>query len=185
MQASGPTGKFADDILEILAQGADDFALGPDEFVDVLRLPKSVISLPTLMDHLLSIKAQLGSRDNKISTEDWDVAKRGDLRLYKMFACAIHALNDYLQTSPDFGLSIMNFAEQAVAYGRVHPPPGLAKGGLKMWTSNFEAPCPRLISCMATLVFFCKSNGISDDSDDDNAMPDLDKGDDTDEGDVE
>lgn len=150
-------GIFSDETQKALYEAKALFELAPDEFIDTGRLPNSVSSLSSLVEYLKTIKEKLEKRDNKTKNEDWDVAKSGQLRLYKLFVCNIHALSAYLaEGKPDFGASPAAFAAAAVIHGKANLPKGLSTKGKTMWEKTFGDSQPRTAATMKTLVFLCQ-----------------------------
>lgn len=155
----GPYGILGDDVLDALRLATDEFALAPDEFIDVRRLPPGVVNLTSLVDYLRTIRTALQNRDTKTKLADSDVAKSGQLRTYKMYVCAIYALSDFLDGQPDYTLAPAKFAETVILHGRANEPPGLAKNGKVLWEKSFADGNPRMISVVKSLLFFAKRHG--------------------------
>jgi hypothetical protein len=148
---------FSKEVLDGLSDAKSMFELAPDAFIDTARLPSSVVSLSTLVQYLKTIKDKLEKRDNATANKDWDVAKSGELRLYKLFACNIHALSDYItKGKPDFSLAPILFADAARMYGKANPPDGLSLKGRTMWEKTYGDGQPRTAASMKTLVYLCK-----------------------------
>lgn len=85
-------GAISIDVINKINTAKADFIIAPDELVDVKRLPTAVVDLDTFLAHMTSIKAKLNARDEKIKMSEWDVAKSGQLKMYKLSICCIHAL---------------------------------------------------------------------------------------------
>jgi hypothetical protein len=157
----GSYGALSADTVDILKEAVEEFNLAPDEYIDTLRLPSSVTDLPTLVAYLRTIKDKLSKRDNKVKNEDWDVAKSGELKLYKLFVCCIHAFDNYLSNSPDTSLALKGVAEAAILTGRSSAPASLASKGKTMWEKTFEANQPRTLASMCTLLYLCKETSVA------------------------
>jgi hypothetical protein len=161
LAAAGKVSAFAVQVTKELTDAVSDFDLAPDPFIETARLPSGVIDLKSLIDYLKSVKLKLSKRENGVATVDWDVAKSGELRLYKVFACCIHALAGYLAGQVDWTLEFKEFVNVVVSHGRVNPPENLSQSGQTMWTKTFEQPCPRTIASMTTLVYLCSASTLS------------------------
>jgi len=155
-------GPFSPGVVSKLTNAQGEFMLATDEYIDVGRLPNNVISLDTLFNYLRAIQQKLANRDNKVKNEDWDVAKSGELKLYKLYVCAIHALSAYLKDTPDFTVPVSVFATAVVSHARTHVPPNLAKNGATLWGKTFDVGQARTMVVMVSLLFFCsKEAGTS------------------------
>jgi hypothetical protein len=152
----GGVGPFSPDVLNLLESAKQEFMISPDEFVDVGRLPTSVTNFTTLITYLRSIQSKLGKRDNKVKNEDWEVAKSGELRLYKLYVCCIHALYGYASDSPDSSVNANLYAAAAVTYGKANPPEGLANRGSTLWQKTFDGAQPRTLAVMKSLLYLCR-----------------------------
>jgi hypothetical protein len=146
---------FPTSVIASLQAAVDEFQLAPDDHIDVGRLPTSVVSLTTLFAYLRSIQSKLSARDPKVKTEDWDVAKSGELRLYKLYVCAIHALHSYLSDSPDHTVNCSRFVEAVQTHARINPPKALSKNGSTLWAKTFDGTSPRTLSVITSLIYFC------------------------------
>jgi hypothetical protein len=148
---------FSKEVLDGLSDAKSMFELAPDAFIDTARLPSSVVGLSTLVQYLKTIKDKLEKRDNATANKDWDVAKSGELRLYKLFACNIHALSDYItKGKPNYNLAPILFSDAARMYGKANPPDGLSLKGKTMWEKTYGDGQPRTAASMKTLVYLCK-----------------------------
>jgi len=152
-QSQLPT--FSAEVLKLLVDAAEEFELSPDEFIDVIRLPSSVVTLPALIDHLRSTKVKLEERDSKVKNEDWDVAKAGLLRQYKLFACSLKALTVYLADSPVYNVPISVFTAEVIKHAVANKPATLAKNGKILWEKTFEDGTPRTVAVMRTIIYLC------------------------------
>jgi len=146
---------FSSEIVKRLDEAAADFVLAPDEFLDVARLPGTVTDLDTLFAYLKTIQGKLATRDNKVKTEDLEVAKSGELKCYKTYVCGIHALSGYIHTSPDFNMSAAEFCNKIAAWSSKNPPEGLGKGGATLWDKTFGETNPRILAVLKSLIYFC------------------------------
>lgn len=166
VDAAGETGVFSDAAQQALTDAKALFELAPDEYIDVGRLPTSVFNLPTLVDYLKTIKQKLENRDNKVENKDWDVAKSGELRLYKLFVCNIHALESYINSgNVDYAVNPTTFASAACTYGKTNPPKGLSEKGSTMWNKTYGDSQPRTQATMRALVFLCRKTIAKPDED--------------------
>jgi len=145
---------FKDEIKELLAEAVADFNLAPDPWADVARLPSSVKNLTTLVSHLGTIKEQISKRDSKTKNEDWEVAKSGDLRKYKLFVCCIHALNGYIKDEPTYDVDLTTFISAVMQHAASKPPAQLETGATKLWNATFVGKSARTISVMKALLYF-------------------------------
>jgi hypothetical protein len=147
--------------------------------IDVGRLPPSVQSFSALVDHLRAVKKQIAERPSGVETADWDVAKRGDLKLYKLFICAIHATHAYLTKEADVALDrpLATVAQDIITAAPGNAPEGLSKGGQDLWTATFSGAVPRTSSCVKALLFLLHKDSSmqeTEDDDDDNQDDDDD-----------
>jgi len=156
-----PPGVFHPDVLAALLDAATEFPLAPDEFVDVGRLPPAVVDLATLFAHLRAIKQKLAAKSSEVKTVDWEVAKSGELRLYKLYVCALHALHAYLGTQYDGTLTPNDFALAAIAFAQANPPADLAEKGTKLWQKTFDGTSPRCAAVMKSLLYFCSQTAAN------------------------
>jgi hypothetical protein len=155
IERGGPVGVFTYEVFQLLSAAKEEFMIAPDEFVDVGRLPASVTSLDTLISYLRTIKTKLSNRDNKVKTEDWEVAKSGELRLYKLYVCCIHALYGYAKGSPDINANPTMFSAAVITHARSSQPPNLAKNGATLWQKTFSDAQPRTQAVVKSLLYFC------------------------------
>lgn len=153
--SSGPMDPFSAATIGLLQDAKDEFVLAPDLYVDVARLPPGVTTLPLLISHLRAIKEKMKSRPNGIKTADWDVAKSGELRQYKLYVCCIHSLCDYVSGSPDYSMSVAPFVANSLVHAKGNVPTGLSKGGKELWENTFGPDGTRTVAVMTSLVFFC------------------------------
>jgi len=156
-----PPGAFHPDVLTALLDATTEFPLAPDEFVDVGRLPPAVVDLATLFAHLRSIKQKLAAKSSEVKTVDWEVAKSGELRLYKLYICALHALHSFLGTAYDATLTPNDFALAAIAFAQTNPPADLAEKGTKLWQKTFDGTSSRCLAVMKSLLYFCSQTAAN------------------------
>lgn len=142
--------------MSILAQAVIDFPLAPDEYIDVGRLPATVVNLQTLISYLKSIQTKLATRDPKVKVEEWEVAKTGQLKLYKLYVCAIHAMHSYAYGSPDYKVTPAVFCNAVAAWARNKPPAGLGKNGSTLWNKTFTDVSGRVLAVLQSLLYFCE-----------------------------
>lgn len=133
-----------------------EFALAPDEFIDIGRLPSTVFDLQTLLGYLKVVKNKLLARDTKVKTGDWEVAKSGELKLYKLYVCAIHAMSSYASSGANYDQTPSEFCKSIAAHARSHPPDGLGKNGSTLWEKTFGNVEPRVLAVLKSLVYFCE-----------------------------
>lgn len=162
--ANGGIRMFSQQVEKELKDALATFELAPDPYIETVRLPIGVVDLQSLVAFLKTIKEKLSKRDNNVKTADWEVAKTGELRLYKLFVCCIHALSSYIGASPAWDVPMQDFVKAAVSFGRANSPADLTSSGKTMWTKTFEEPCPRTVASMTTLVFFCNTPSAPADS---------------------
>jgi len=143
--------------VAILNDAILEFNLAPNEYADVERLPLGVRSLTELIEYLRTIKTKLAARDPKQKTEDWAVARSGELRLYKTFVCCLNALYRYhsLGVPANWGIQLNLFVRALTRWASVNPPVGLSKSGTKLWNSVFEQDNSRSIIAIKTVLHFC------------------------------
>lgn len=151
-------GSIAAPTVAKLYDAKEEFALAPDEYIDVGRLPPVVVGLDSLITYLRSVKAKLSARDNKVKTEDWEVAKSGELKLYKLFTCCIHGLHYYISSSPDESISLTDYTKAVISAALAHAPSGLSASGTTLWQKTFDQTYPRTQAVMRTLIVFCKED---------------------------
>lgn len=148
---------FTNAVKTALADAVLKFNLAPDLFVDVARLPSNVTNLTTLITYLGTIQEKLAAKDNKVKNEEWEVAKSGELRLYKLYVCCIHGLNGYINQSganaPSFAVSAAVFAAGACTYARTHVPDDFGEGAGKLWEKTFATSAKRTVKVMVSLIY--------------------------------
>lgn len=154
-ERSGALGVFGPQIADMLRDAAAEFALAPDDWQDVKRLPDGVTNLSSLIDHLRNLKDQLSKKDPKQKMEDFDMTKKGLVRQYKVFCCAIHAVSGYLQGNPDYAVSASVFAAAVITRARGNEPTGMAEAGKTMWSKTFEPTNARTLSVVKTVIYLC------------------------------
>lgn len=140
-------------VRQILLDAVVEFQLAPDDLVDTGRLPSTVIDLNSLVSYLGQIKDEISRRDSSVATKDWEAAKQGRLRLYKVFVCAIHALAGYMSNGFNEDASLSKHASQAVAYAKAHPPERLSTSGQTLWTKTFDDNSARAAGAIRTLLY--------------------------------
>jgi hypothetical protein len=152
---TGAIAAFPLGVDDKLTAAKQEFMLAPDPYIDTVRLPTTVVSLSTLFAYLRTIKGLLESRDNNVKNADWDVAKNGQLKLYKAFVCSIHALSNFLDDAIVTTSALPAFVKEVAAHARTRPPAGLSVNGATMWTKFFEGDHPRTLATLATLTALC------------------------------
>jgi len=151
--------RISDDVLQMLTDANENFALAPDEFLIIKRLPPTVTNLTTLIAYLSSIKNRLENRPTNISNQDWDVAQSGQLKQYKMYACAIHAVVSYAaqQGNRNAVQRVVVLADACIAHGRQNPPTGMSANGSRMWEASFSPTSRHMGVVMKSLLFFIRA----------------------------
>lgn len=142
-------------IKEKITAACDRFNLAPDVLVDIKRLPISVQTLDNLFDYLETIQERLANRNPSVKTEDWDVAKSGQLRQYKLYVCAIHALSGFLNDKSATCDDSTKLPEAIMDHARTHPVGGLSTHGKTMWGKTFEDGQHRTLMVISSLLYFC------------------------------
>jgi hypothetical protein len=133
-----------------------EFALAPDEYIDIGRLPTTVFDLPSLFRYLKVVQGKLLARDTKVKTADWETAKSGELKLYKLYVCAIHAMSSYASSGANYDQTPSEFCKSVAAHARSHPPDGLGKNGSTLWEKTFGNVEPRVLAVLKSLLYFCE-----------------------------
>jgi hypothetical protein len=144
-------------IEEILDQAVLQFNLAPDLFVDVGRLPASVQNLPALITYLKEIQAKLSKKDNKTKTDEWEVAKSGELRLYKLYVCCLHALREWGKTSPSWPktTNAAGVATLVCTHARTTVPSTLGGKAKILWEKTFASEAGRTVKVMISILYLC------------------------------
>lgn len=151
--SADPTVMPAGDWIAELQAAASEFELAPDIWIDVKRLPVSVVNLTSLVDHLRTIRDEL-----KNPTDD--TKESGRLKLYKLFVCCIHAYHGYISSGQRFGADVSDLVMQIFVFAPINPPSGLSAKGLTLWRATFDPSNSRGKSCLATLIMFSQA-GVS------------------------
>jgi hypothetical protein len=154
---------FNQAVKAALAEAVLQFNLAPDLFVDVGRLPTSVTNIATLVAHLEDIKLKLAKKDNKTKNDEWDVAQSGELRLYKLYVCCIHALSNYLVATAvlDTNVTPNVFATTVCTHARTNVPGELAGKAKILWEKTFATEAGRTVKVMVSLVYFCRATATA------------------------
>jgi len=158
MDAGTHVDGISDDAMQKLAAAVEEFQLAPDALIDVKRLPPTVVNFQSLVDYLLTIKRKISDRPANTDNQSWEVAKRGELKLYKLFACGMHAVSGYLTQNPvpNLAKDIQAVGNDVFVYGGTHAPDGLSASGVKLWKATFDSPAPRTHTCIRTVLFMLK-----------------------------
>ena len=141
----------ASDLLyDALDEDIMDFNLGAETHVDVSRIPATVVDIPTLVAHLRDVRARLSNRPAGVKNEDFEVAKQGLLKQYKMYACAMSAMHRWSlrEASDDWTGTPKNLVSRIIDWGKDNPEPNLGGDGKKMWTNTFTGNEARLKAVM-------------------------------------
>lgn len=148
---------FAPHIHTILQNAVLKFNLAPDLYVDVGRLPATVDTLTALVDYLGEIGEKLSKKDNKTKNEEWETAKSGELRLYKLYVCCIHALYAFLGNSEpkDSDETPGLLSQKVCAYARTNVPGDLGGNAKKLWEKTFASESSRTVKVMLSLIYLC------------------------------
>jgi len=156
-------GAIPDHVMAKLATAIEDFKLSPDALIDVKRLPANVDTFDALVTYLKTVKEKIGNRPADKSNKEWEVAQRGELKLYKLYVCAIHAVHGYLnqEPAPDLNRDISVVAGEAFTYGSTNPPAGLADNGTKLWKATFTAPGIRTHSCVRLVLYMLQDDNTA------------------------
>jgi hypothetical protein len=152
-----PVGNLSTAVRDAVRNAVAKFPLAPDESADVKRLPTTVTSFTSLVTHLEAIQNKIKSRDNKVKTEDWDVAKSGDLKLYKLTVCCIHALSTYLSGTPNYTLTPAGFKDACLTSARANAPEGMSQKATTLWNKTFEVGNPRVAVLMIVIILLCST----------------------------
>jgi hypothetical protein len=145
---------LTDELKAKLKAAVEEFILAPDDYIDVRRLPVTVKTLADLINYLKSIKDKLSKRDNKVKTEDWEVAKSGELKLYKLYVCGLNAVHSYLTGKPTWDVEVSKFSSDVITAAPSNKPPGLSAAGQTLWTKTFEGSPPRTTAVVNSIIFF-------------------------------
>lgn len=124
-------------LSESLEEFDVDFNLGPDAFADVKRMPATVRTIDDLMDYLMVLKGRISQRPSLVPTADWDVAKSGDLKLYKMYVCCGMALKRFLTANAGFVGTPSDIANAVIRSSTNTRELNLSDSGMKLWTAVF------------------------------------------------
>lgn len=133
--------------LQLLATAIEDFNLAPDVWIDVKRLPVTVVDFPSLVAFLKTVKTEIGTNNEETKTS-------GRIRLYKLFTCCIHGLHAYCQTGLPNNPTVAAVTAGAMAHAGANEPGGLSANALKLWQNTFANAPARTRSVMKTLVYF-------------------------------
>lgn len=131
-----------------------DFNIGCETHVDVARIPATVVSIATLSAHLKETKAKLAARPSNVKNVDFEIAKAGLLKQYKMYACALSAMVRWSrrETASEFVGTSKALVNRIIEWGKENPEPTLGSDGKKMWTGTFSGNEARLKSVMCHIL---------------------------------
>jgi len=141
------TGQWIRDVVA----AAEEFNITPDNWIDIKRLPGTVTDLPSLVNHLRTIRTELENPTD-------ETKKSGRMRLYKLFVVCIHAVSAWIQGNPDYAQSLQAVVESIKDHARRNVPQGISAKGTKLWTASFDAGNARTTSCLTTLIHFMVTN---------------------------
>jgi len=149
---------FTDAVKATLSDAVLKFNLAPDLFVDIGRLPPKVTDFATLVAFLGEIQDLLSKKDNKTKNEDWEVAKDGRLRLYKLYVCCIHALHAYVTTAtpPSYAVTPRAMATNTCNHARSNVPEDLGGKAKILWEKTFASGNPRTVKVMLSVIYFLR-----------------------------
>ena len=148
-------GNLSQETLAKITSAVDLFPLAPDEYVDVKRIPAGIVTFEGLMDHLKSIQAKIRTRPPSVSNQEWEVAQKGELKLYKLLVCGIHAISAYTaqNPAPNLDLPLTQVSDATIMYATTNAPAGLSQSGTKLWSATFSGAVPRTKACMNALYY--------------------------------
>jgi hypothetical protein len=153
---------LTDHVKGLLESAALKFNLAPDLYVDVGRLPASVTDFPALVTFLGEIQDKLAKKDNSVKNEEWETAKSGELRLYKLYVCCIHALSTYAgqATAPPTNVPASTYATAACTHARTNVPGTLAGKAKILWEKTFASEAGRTVKVMVSLLYLCSNTTV-------------------------
>jgi hypothetical protein len=143
---------LVDDFAEKLRGAAMEFAMAPDAYLDIARLPASVIDLDTLFSELRRVQTQIA--DNKEGAQ-----KEGKIRTYKIYICAIHAISSFMDTTPAITVSYRQLAISTMEHAQNNQPTGLSESGRKLWEKTFVGGTVRTNSVIASVYYLGRKKG--------------------------
>lgn len=148
-------GNLTPETLAKVASAVDLFPLAPDEYVDVKRIPKNIMTFQSLMDYLKEIQGKIRTRPPSVSNQEWEVAQKGELKLYKLLVCGLHAISAYTAQNPvpNLDLPVTQVSDATIIHAATHAPAGLSQSGTTLWRATFSGAVPRTKACMNTLYF--------------------------------
>jgi hypothetical protein len=156
-------GDLTQDTLAKVASAVDLFPLAPDEYVDVKRIPTNIMTFQGLMDYLKEIQGKIRTRPPSVSNQEWEVAQKGELKLYKLLVCGIHAVSAYTAQTPgpDLNLPVSQVSDATIIHAATSAPAGLSQSGTTLWRATFSGAVPRTKACMNTIYFLLsKDSGV-------------------------
>jgi len=159
--STNTVGTLSTAVVDAVRNAVTKFPLAPDDSADVKRLPTTVTSFTSLVAHLEGIQNKIKSRDNKVKTEDWDVAKSGELKLYKLSVCCIHALSTYLAGNPNYSLTPVGFKDACFTSARANAPESMSQKATTLWNKTFEVGNPRVALLMIAIILLCVTESQS------------------------
>jgi hypothetical protein len=160
IDASRNVGNLNTETLALLIAAKELFQLAPDAYIDVKRIPPNVRTIQGLFDYLQAIQAKIKTRPPGVSNQDYDVAQRGELKLYKLLVCAIHAIAAYLGQDfmPDLERPLNQIADDTIAHARTNAPAGLSQSGTTLWNATFSGAVPRTKACVNIVYYLLSRN---------------------------
>jgi hypothetical protein len=154
-------GALPDHVLDMLIEAKKAFELAPDESIDIGRLPPNITDFETLVTYLKTIKDRIGNRPSGVKNEDWELAKSGELKIYKLFVCCIHAVNSYVNNVSNFDGTkrLDDVTTDVINNAPTAAPEGLSENGRKLWAATFSGAVPRTRAVMKTLIYLLHERG--------------------------
>jgi hypothetical protein len=157
-------GDLTQETLAKVASAVDLFPLAPDEYVDVKRIPTGIMTFQGLMDYLKQIQAKIRTRPPSVSNQEWEVAQKGELKLYKLLVCGIHAVSAYTAQNPgpNLNLPVSQVSDATIIHAATNAPAGLSQSGTTLWRATFSGAVPRTKACMNTIYFLLSRDSAGD-----------------------
>lgn len=144
----------------------DDFNLSSDPFADVSRLPKSVNSYKTLIAHLKNLKVQISKKPQDIANKDFELAKSGMLKQYKLFACALSAMKRWSgrDSSKEISGTRKAHARRIVEWAKDNVEDTMSSNGKTMWKAAFSQNSDRMVSIVMLIIALIDRHDSDDES---------------------
>jgi hypothetical protein len=159
-------GAFSKAVLEALRNGKSEFNIAPDEAIDVKRLPKTVVDLPSLLTYIKDIRSEISAEEPGADKAKSAVATSGKLKVYKLAICTIFALSTYLDDVEWKPQTVKDLCKNVMMHAKENAPAGMSDGGKKMWSAIYDKPeaSPRNVMFTRAVIYLCrdKKTGPSD-----------------------